>query len=104
MKFFTLLFKIYLLALSFFPCADVDSCIETNSPYISSINNKEDHNETENCTPFCICSCCALQIIHQPTAINENSKQIYFALKYPALKINFRSYSNDGIWQPPKFC
>jgi hypothetical protein len=105
MKFFTLIFNIYLLALAFFPCADVDSCVETNDNYISATDNKkEDHKEAENCTPFCICACCAIPIIHQPISADEVSKQIYFAAKYPSLKIHYPSYSSASIWQPPKFC
>ena len=105
MKLFTLLFNIYLLALAFFPCADVDSCVEANDTFISAAqNNKKDHKETENCTPFCICACCAVPIIHQAITANETAKQIFLAVKYPSVKINFPSFSSTAIWQPPKFC
>ncbi|MFN0083341.1 MAG: DUF6660 family protein, partial [Ferruginibacter sp.] len=102
MKLFALLFNIYLLALSFFPCADVDTCIESDESHITAgANNKEDHKETENCTPFCICACCAASIIHQAINVNEISKQISLAVKYPSVKINFPSFSSATIWQPP---
>ena len=104
MKLFTLLFNIYMLALSFFPCADIDISVNDNENIISSTdNNKKEHNETENCTPFCICSCCAVPIIYEAINIDENSKQIYLSAKYPSLKINCPSLSSAAIWQPPKF-
>ena len=105
MKFFTLLFNIYLLALSFFPCADVDSCVESNRSITSTDNsNKANHKDSENCTPFCICACCAVPIIHDVINVNDSSKQIYLAAKYPPLKLTYPSYSSAAVWQPPKFC
>ena len=105
MKLFTLLFNIYLLALSFFPCADMDSCVETNSVLITSIeNNKEDHKEKESCTPFCICACCAVPIINQTAILEINTKQEFFSVKYASININYPSQSLARIWQPPKLC
>lgn len=105
MKFFALIFNIYLLALAFFPCADVDSCVETNDISIAANNtNKEDHKETENCTPFCICTCCAVPIIYQSVSIKEVPKQIHVDVKYPSLSIKYPSQNSPSIWQPPKFC
>ena len=105
MKLFTLLFNIYLLALSFFPCADVESCVKTNDTFIAVIEkSKEDHKDPENCTPFCICACCAVPIIHQAISVNEVSKHYFLVVKYPSLKINYPSQSSAPILQPPKFC
>lgn len=105
MKHFLLLFNIYLLSLAFFPCADVDTCIESNESLITtSTNNKEDHKEAENCTPFCICTCCAAPIIHQAIGLGETSKQTYFTTSYPSLSIHYPSHAAAAIWQPPKFC
>lgn len=105
MKCFTLLFNIYLLALGFFPCADVDDCVETNNIAITAnTSNKEDNKETENCTPFCICACCAVPIIHQSVSIKEVSQQIHLGVKYASLKIKYPSHNSASIWQPPKLC
>lgn len=106
MKFFTLLFNIYLLALSFFPCADVDSC-EDDSIHVSVATNnpnKEDHKESEDCTPFCICACCAVPIIYQSVSMKEVPQQIHLEVKYPSLNIKYPSHNAASIWQPPKFC
>jgi hypothetical protein len=106
MKFLILLFNFYILALSILPCNDVDVCNENSDTKISMLttNNKDDHKQTENCTPFCICSCCAVPIIHQATNTNEIVKQTYLSVQYPSLKIFYPSYSSVAIWQPPKFC
>ena len=105
MRFFTLLFNGFLLALSFFPCADVESCVETNDTFIAVIeNNKEDHKELENCTPFCVCACCAVPIINQTALIEINTEQQFFSVKYASINMNYPSQSSASIWQPPKFC
>lgn len=105
MKLFILLFNIYLLALSFFPCADLDSCVATGDSFIAAIeNNKEDHKEKENCAPFCMCACCATPIINQTILSEINTKQQFFSIKYASVNINYPSQSLASIWQPPKLC
>ena len=105
MKLFTLLFNIYLLALSFFPCADVESCVKTNDTFSAVIiNNKEDNKDPENCTPFCICACCAVPIINQTALIEINTEQQFFSVNYASIHIHYLSQSFASIWQPPKFC
>lgn len=66
MKWSTAILAIYLLLLSFVPCADKDGCINH-----SAFANKQEPTDTEGkqdaCTPFCICSSCH-NIISIPNA------------------------------------
>ncbi len=101
MKFFTIIFSIYILVLSLAPCGDNVECGEHNKTEKSHNNHK---HENENCTPFCICACCGqpvtskinypvAQTILKPENFN-NSKAIYTQ--------TFISQFSATIWQPPK--
>ena len=101
MKFFTIIFSIYILVLSLAPCSDSVECDEGNKTEQSHNNHK---HENENCTPFCICACCG-----QPVASNINypvaqtvSKPEIFNKSISIYNQTFISQFNANIWQPPK--
>ena len=106
MKFFALVFNVYLFALSFFPCADVDYCDENTgiATSLSPMHKTENRPGVENCTPFCICACCTTSIINEMVYKQETSKQIYAAFKFPSIQILYPSQTIAAVWQPPKFC
>lgn len=105
MKFFVFIFSFYLLALSCMPCADLESCnLENQKRTFNSTTSSHSHqnDDTENCSPFCICACCGQSIAtlfypvnfvcHSPNAIK--TFPIYSSSAFPEVYFN--------IWQPPK--
>ena len=87
------------------PCADRVECNDLAKTEINTTENHKDHNhQTENCSPFCICTCCGISVTkYSPT--NFTFKKInYFPLlkHYSFYKFNYSSIEVCNIWQPPK--
>lgn len=106
-KFLWLLFSIYLLSISVLPCTDDIECHEKASTTYTSSNepHQNHHHDTEQCTPFCSCSCCGVVTI--------SHKLVYFdvveKVGYPLPSKTFSTYSSaylqgflSNIWHPPK--
>jgi hypothetical protein len=108
-KFFTLIYALYILALPLFPCGDKDDCIDEKAETsIAKQNNTEQQNhehEDENCSPFCTCMCCGQVITNLFYPVNSDINKKYFISKSTSsYNNNFRLPSYlDRIWQPPKF-
>ena len=65
----------------------------------SSTSNQQ-HKETDPCSPFCTCNCCAgftflLTLLKLQPVIHVIKKQYCFYLSCPATEISF------PVWQPP---
>lgn len=105
MKFFTIIFSIYLLALSVMPCADMMECKHQSEKSVSpfAANNHEKHSgDSEQCTPFCICNCCG-------QTCNSEFNSNHIAVFENPVEQNFPVYTSAfvpevyfNIWQPPK--
>jgi len=103
MKFFTLIFSVYILALSILPCGDQRDCNQSEQTAITATTDHENHNhEQETCTPFCICACCGsvFSNLYYPATLS---------LFVPTSSKNLPVYQNAfvreiyfNIWQPPK--
>jgi len=103
MKFFTLLFSLYMLGLSCFPCGDSEECAVKDDTTISSAANHNGHSQdTEHCTPFCTCSCCAVSVSLQTIASYKIPKRVFADKNYPAYEISYTEQISIAIWQPPK--
>lgn len=99
----TLIFTIYLLALTVYPCSDAETCAD-DSPSGSKVElASHDHSqdETDQCTPFCICACCSATIrltvteVILPAAFHNTTHTIPYTER-PLLT------NPHAIWQPPK--
>lgn len=96
---------IYILALSVYPCSDQETCADERIQGVTAVNVQgHDHagNESDHCTPFCICSCCAthiqLQYAFDITLVNlvHNTPVATRYIEKPSLN------NSKAIWQPPK--
>jgi hypothetical protein len=85
MKLFSLILSFIVLVLTVNPCIDKpkeDSLLKTE--IIHHTDDGNNHNDTDHCSPFCICQCC---------------QSFFFvsdiALSFPAaeLKISYSEYS-----------
>jgi hypothetical protein len=91
----------YLLVLLILPCKD--NCDHSTHEAPKTVEQAHNHHQQEkdNCTPFCVCSCCATPVIVQAI--------LPFQLGKPAIGSNHSSFYTSfssayfgSIWQPPK--
>lgn len=99
---------VYLLVLLAQPCQDVvaqthDCC---NEPEMSAHFENSSHNEPgeDECSPFCICSCCG-----QAVASHKTSFGVTLDIETARFNTPLMTYSPPdtasftiSVWQPPK--
>ncbi len=103
MKTFAITLSLYILVLSFVPCGDGRECNEIEEVKISASSDHDHHkHDEENCTPFCICSCCGTSMIslNIPEILSE-IEQVY-VIDFPVYIESPLSVTYFHIWQPPK--
>ena len=105
MKFFTIIFSIYILALSAIPCNDAHNDCKSNTEITDSSqshNHRSDHND--GCSPFCACPCCGVSANLKFTPFSFKVATIIAVSKLTFPKRDFTFVSNyyGNIWQPPK--
>jgi hypothetical protein len=103
-KFFTLIFSFYLLALAIMPCSDKDDCKYMSADQtISATTDHSDHgSDTEHCPPFCMCACCGqtCHFTHYQADLGFDFPTI--SQKNAVYQPSFVSEVYLSIWQPPK--
>jgi hypothetical protein len=103
MKNFWMLFSLFLLTLSVYPCGEAEVC-ET-SDKISKLSDHRNHShETEQCTPFCTCSHCPAAAFYPQIPLFDFKVKSAYASQNPTNHYTF-IYTKDfslKIWQPPK--
>ncbi|RYY71277.1 MAG: hypothetical protein EOO13_03675 [Chitinophagaceae bacterium] len=102
MKYFTVLMSLYMLLLSCMPCNDSIDCNEdTGVSVVSKTADHNDHEDEENCTPFCVCACCAAPVFQAPVAFTIRKFCPRIQLNF-YLEEAFYTTSQSRIWQPPR--
>lgn len=104
MKFFAFIMACIVLLLSVMPCMDNGN--ETNAnkakAEFSKSNNKQpQHPDTDNCSPFCSCNCCA-GITYFPATYQAMHLVFPSAEKATALISAKASKIALPVWQPPQ--
>ena len=64
MRYFAVILSLYTLYLVSVPCIDKD--IQSNKVYAAASgqnNPASSHEHSDGCSPFCICSCCSVQVV-----------------------------------------
>ncbi|MFH6943414.1 DUF6660 family protein [Flavobacterium sp.] len=105
MKLTNTILSIILLVLSCMPCADMKAAV-SRTVTESSFSHDDDHshnNKLDLCSPFCICSCCGLQMV------NLSQVLIDFPIPFKRINIQLPTYKSiftsnffGSIWQPPQ--
>lgn len=102
MKFFVFIFSFYILALSCLPCGDRQECnVKAEQKITASTPHQEHQHQTEACTPFCSCACCAAASFHQPVMYAKTNGLVFQKLTF-YYNDDFLSYDFHSIWQPPR--
>lgn len=101
MKYLAVLLSMYLLALNLAPCTDVVTSDTDAKTEFSQAANDHQHQDSDLCSPFCICQCCHVsatysQFTYIKLDINYISTQDFFYLNGTEKDIT------TSILQPPK--
>lgn len=102
MKVLAILLSFYIFGLNLAPCADNDvPNSEAQTEITESFDNDHQHQDSDLCSPFCICQCCHINATHYQFANLKldntyNSTQIFFCLS--GLEKDFTT----SILQPPR--
>lgn len=101
------IFIFYLLLLSWQPCQDLVTNTGFHPKPIAGqtdLHDMQEQNESDDCSPFCICSCCQTSVTYayfsQPLA-NKITIKITSKLPLDYQNPDEKTYQNS-IWQPPK--
>jgi hypothetical protein len=83
MKILTLILAFYIFALNLTPCADFVVPNDLVKTEVSQINDDHQHQDSDLCSPFCICQCCHvnasdLQVAFIKIEVSEISTQDFF--------------------------
>lgn len=87
MKFLAFLLSVYILALNLAPCDDnVTHDNMDKTEILQAIGDNHQHQDSDFCSPFCICQCCHVNVIYSHFTyvkldINIISTQDFFDLK-----------------------
>jgi hypothetical protein len=102
-KFFAFILAILVLALSMTPCADTGLIAKESKTKteISKATDHQSHNGTDNCSPFCQCSCCAGFSLPHSIALVSVAMLLPEPVRTAHLPTNVIEISLP-IWQPPQ--
>jgi len=102
MKFLAIILSFYLLLLTAIPCIDAKADNKMQNTELSQ--EKQDnhhHSDSDNCTPFCSCNCCATSVVFQAYEVQLNCFPFCEKQYFPVTSA-FISDTLASIWQPPK--
>lgn len=100
----SLIFSLYIFVQTCLPCGDLDECnvIEIGQNMELAHERSDPEHESENCTPFCICSCCGSHVNKAVTEFPFPKIEHYTKKAVPFYQVSFYSQYTGKIWQPPK--
>jgi len=108
-KFLTYFFIIFTAVLMTQPCEDfqaasVDLNIHKTVSVISDPIRSDNGSGSETCSPFCICGCCGLTVLHHGfTALVMTDRiTVTETTPTPIYQTPTTQTYVDSIWQPPK--
>jgi len=103
MKFLAVILSFYLLLLTAIPC--IDGLYEDISMHQTELTQERQdshhHSDSDNCSPFCTCNCCATAVVFQPQIVQLTCFPFSENQYFPVTSV-FISDPLASIWQPPK--
>lgn len=103
MKFLFSILSLFMLYMSCLPCGDSKECnIKTEAKISATDNHQQHEHQSEACTPFCTCSCCAASAFYSPLSKIQASKILLLSEKHLLLNEDAKTDIFSSIWQPPK--
>src|SRR4051812_13406339 len=98
MKWLSIIFSFYLIALSCLPCED-EGVFDSDAV---SVHHTSEHLDNDLCQPFCVCNCCGVQVFNY---VPEFEAEFAAPMKpeinksLPFHKDNFIATFSGSIWQ-----
>ncbi len=85
------------------PCTDgVNAIDKVRQEIVKASHQQDSHSNTDACSPFCSCSCCAASVLHSPFSKAQINKIEFQPENYPLYNVSFSTEAHNSIWQPPK--
>jgi len=90
-----------MLALVLMPCNDTCDSQEHQTPITFQTAQEHHDKDSDMCSPFCVCTCCAtsISITHYQTNLFNPA---YSAEVFPSYEESACSAFSRDFWQPPK--
>ncbi|HMJ47082.1 MAG TPA: DUF6660 family protein [Ferruginibacter sp.] len=101
MKIFAFIMALIILALSVMPCADTAVGHENTVSAFSKAAHEAGDEQADDCSPFCICSCCAGFSINH--LIPELLSNTFYLNTFTSNRVTSNVTAiASSIWQPPR--
>jgi len=96
-----------MVLLSVQPCEDVLAQVDGQghqSYSAAQIEQSSDDADGDDCSPFCICSCCSMPVAsrHYGLSVPKTEQTISSRATAVIYKDPYQSNPLSSIWQPPK--
>ena len=102
MKFLAVILSIYIFALNLDPCEDSNALDNGFKSEISQImDNDHKHQNTDLCSPFCICQCCHISTINIKF-VDVNINTSYISIQDFFYQNGTEKDFTTSILQPPR--
>jgi hypothetical protein len=103
MKIFAFIMAFTVIALSIMPCMDESEFnLAKVKTAVSKATSQSEHQESDNCSPFCSCSCCSASVTYQLIGYSYCLTSQFQGKKYSTYTSSSYSEMSFTIWQPPK--
>ena len=103
MKFFAFIMAFLVLALSCMPCADAGAATQDGKAKteLTRTTDQQDQDDTDECSPFCHCACCAGISINHTVAVISKIPAYFESHKVSFVFLEVIDIASP-IWQPPR--
>ena len=90
------------MALTIMPCTDAVACKESPSEHGTAHQHNDD--ETDTCSPFCVCACCGVAgfVFASPKIYIQRIAKSNSPELISSYNSQFNSSYFYSFWQPPK--
>ena len=101
MKILSTILAILILSISLIPCDDAMLGYGDEKIHLAEQNgHNDDHNNKDNCSPFCMCDCC-----HSHVVVCEKQQDNIIDIEKITLtpySVNIYPLYTFGFWRPPQ--
>lgn len=101
MKITACILSFIVVVLTAMPCMDKPQDNTLTKTEIAGQTNETHHTDTDHCSPFCTCMCCASPVIYSAGNFSVLVHG-FITNNFPVYKSDFDPAPLSSIWQPPK--
>lgn len=102
MRLIAFILNIMIVVFSCLPCSDANASEKTGVQYEMSTAKSTHHDhQKDSCSPFCICSCCAMVYMHTGLILFTTNGPLGTPVYNNFLSPHTQQIA-IAIWQPPK--